>query len=158
MNSYIDDSKLVLINVFAEHDYIYNLDFYLNVVKHYKEKGFKVLFVGVEKNRIKVDKFLIKNGIGSNSNLLGKTNIDELYYLLSKSKLLITIDTGVRHLANCLELPIISFRKTPNYDSEFGKYLQSETIYNEEHNRLKYANTSNSVEKLNYKMLCKEFN
>lgn len=158
MNSYVNDLKLVLINVFAEHDYIYNLDFYLNVVKHYEEKGFKVLFIGVEKNRIKVDKFLIKNGIGSNSNLLGKTNIDELYYLLSKSKLLITIDTGVRHLANCLELPIISFRKTPNYDSEFGKYLPSETIYNEEHNRLKYANTSNSVEKLNYKMLCKEFN
>jgi len=156
MDSYINNSKLVLINVFAEHDYIYSLDFYLNVVKHYKEKGFKVLFVGVEKNRIKVDKFLIKNGIGSNSNLLGKTNIDELYYLLSKSKLLITIDTGVRHLANCLELPIISFRKTPNYDSEFGKYLPSETIYNEKQNRLKYANTINIVEKLHYKMLCKE--
>ena len=62
-----------------------------------KKKDFKS-FLLVLKNRIKkVDKFLIENGIGSNSNLLGKTNIDELYYLLSKSKLLITIDTGVRH-------------------------------------------------------------
>ena len=158
MNSYINDTKVVLINAFAEHNYICSLDFYLDVIKHYRERGFQVLFVGVEKNRIQVDSFLKKNGIESNSNLLGKTNIDELYYLLTKSELLITIDTGIRHLANCIELPIISFRKTPNYDSEFGKYLPSETIYNEEHNRLKYANTSNSVEKLNYKMLCKEFN
>lgn len=157
MNLYINDAKVVLINAFAEHDYICSLDFYLNVIKYYRERGFQVLFVGVEKNRIQVDNFLINNGIESNSNLLGKTNIDELYYLLTKSELLITIDTGIRHLANCIELPIISFRKTPNYDSEFGKYLQSETIYNEEHNRLKYANTSKSVEKLDYKMLCKEF-
>ncbi len=157
IDSYIKNSKLVLFNVFAEHNYLWNLDFYQKVVNHYIKIGYQVVFVGTNKNRNKVDKFLRKNELETSLNLLGKTNIDEIHYLLSKSELLITIDTGIRHLANCMELPVISIRKTPNYDSEFGEYVESETVYSEKYNRLKYANTGNSVEKVNYKMLCKEF-
>ena len=123
----------------------------------YEKKGYKVLLVGTKNNHNRVEDFLNKNKINKKKNLLGKTNIDELYYLLSKAHLLITIDTGIRHLANCIELPTISLRKTPNYDSEFGKYVNSEHVLNEKKGRKKYANTEHNEYLIKPEMLYERY-
>jgi len=157
IESYICNSKVVLLNIFAEHNYIWELNFYLKIILFYEKKGYKVLLVGTKKNHNRVEDFLNKNKINRKNNLLGKTNIDELYYLLSKAHLLITIDTGIRHLANCIELPTISLRKTPNYDSEFGKYVNSEHVLNEKKGRKKYANTEHNEYLIKPEMLYERY-
>lgn len=49
------------------------------------------------------------NGLGENiKNLAGKTTLTELACLLSKSKLLISADSGPVHLAGCVGLPVLA--------------------------------------------------
>jgi ADP-heptose:LPS heptosyltransferase len=148
--------KIVLINTFAEHDYIWDLDFYKEILEFLISKKYNIYFVGLEKDKQRINLFIRKEQYQNTFNLLGHTTIDELSYILNKSDLLVTVDTGIRHLANCFDLPIISFRKTPNLDSEFGKYTKSEYIFNEKLGREKYANTLNFVDVIKPGMICKE--
>jgi len=152
-NLFVLNKKSVIINPFAEHSYIWEIDFYKEIVEFLISKEYQIYFVGLEKNRKIVHSFLTENNYSSVSNLLGETTIDDISYILNKSNLLITVDTGIRHLANCLNLPVISFRKTPNLDSEFGKYIESEYILNEKNGREKYANTLDRVEALEPNMI-----
>ena len=140
------DKKIILINPFAEHQYIWEIDFYKEILDFFIFKKYHIYFVGLERDRQKIDSFLSNKNYKNVFNLLGQTNIDDLSYILNKSDLLITVDTGIRHLANCSKLPVISFRKTPNLDSEFGKYIESEHVLNEKTGREKYANTFNMVD------------
>jgi len=150
------DTKIVLINPFAEHDYIWKIDFYKKIVEFFISNKYHVYFVGLEKDKEKINSFLSTQNYKNVFNLLGQTNIDDISYILSKSDLLVTVDTGIRHLANCFDLPVISFRKTPNLDSEFGKYAKSEHILNEKLGREKYANTLYSVDVIKPNMIYEE--
>jgi len=147
------DKKIVLINIFAEHKYIWPIDFYKEIIEFLISEQYYVCFVGLEKYREKIDSFLINKNYHSVFNLSGETTIDDLSYILKKSDLLITIDTGVRHLANCYTLKVISFRKTPNLDSEFGQYVNSEIVLNEKINREKYSNVKDFVNILEPKIV-----
>ena len=53
----------------------------------------------------------IKNSIGRKNifDLCGETSIDESAYLMKKSKLVLTNDTGMMHIASAFDVPIISF-------------------------------------------------
>jgi len=149
------DKKIILINPFAEHDYIWEIDFYKKIVEFFISKEYHIYFVGLDRDRQKIDSFLSGKNYQNVFNLLGKTTIDDLSYILNKSDLLVTVDTGIRHLANCFDLSVISFRKTPNLDSEFGKYTESEIVLNERIGRQKYANTLHCVDIIEPNMVWK---
>ena len=68
-----------------------------------------VLFIGGSKEKEISSR--IKNRISRNNifDLCGKTSIDESAYLMKKSKLILTNDTGMMHIASAFDVPIISF-------------------------------------------------
>ena len=150
------NQKVILINPFAEHKYIWNIDFYDDIIKYFISKNYQIFFIGLEKHRDQIDYFLKDNNYKSIFNLAGKTTIDDLTYILKKSDLLLTIDTGIRHLSNCFNIKVISLRKTPNLDYEFGKYIESEIIINEKKNRDKYINPSDYVDTLTPEYIIKK--
>ena len=150
------DKKIILINPFAEHNYIWEISFYKRIVEFFISKEYHIYFVGLDRDRQKIDSFLSGKNYQNVFNLLGQTNIDDLSYILKKSHLLLTVDTGVRHLANCFDLSVFSLRKTPNLDSEFGKYIESEHVFNEKLGREKYANTLHSVDTIKPNMIWKQ--
>ncbi|MDR2400969.1 MAG: glycosyltransferase family 9 protein [Deferribacteraceae bacterium] len=64
-------------------------------------KGFSVVFSGGEEDRPSVDK-LIREAIPDNEkvfNLAGRLNLEELSVLLKRSKAVISVNTGIMHLA-----------------------------------------------------------
>lgn len=62
------------------------------------------------KNDLEIAEYIINN-TDSNfvHNFCGKLSIQESAYLIKKSKLLLTNDTGMMHIASALKMPIISF-------------------------------------------------
>lgn len=150
------DKNFVLINPYAEHNYIFDLDIYLKSIQYLLEKNFQVIFIGLEKNHEKVESFLIKNNLVQKVyNFHGKTGLDDLGHLVNNCYLILTVDTGVRHIANSFGKKVISLRKTPNYDFEFGKYLENDFVINEYINRESYASKNDSINTINSHELLK---
>ena len=144
------DKNFVLINPYAEHSYIFDLDIYIKSIQYLLSKNFQVIFIGLDRNRDNVESFLIKNNLSQKvDNLLGKTSFDDLGHLVNNCYLLLTVDTGVRHMANSFGKKVISLRKTNNYDFEFGQYLENDYVINEYINREKYASKDDSIYKIN---------
>jgi ADP-heptose:LPS heptosyltransferase len=57
-------------------------------------------------------------------NLIGKTNINEVGYVVSKSKLLIGNDSGVGHIASALNIPVVSIFG-PGFYKQWKPYGQN---------------------------------
>ena len=55
--------------------------------------------------------------------LCGETSIDESAYLMKKSKLILTNDTGMMHIASAFDVPIISFWGCTKPDLGFYPYM-----------------------------------
>ena len=144
------DKNFVLINPYAEHKYIFDLDIYLESIEYLLNKNFQVVFIGLDRNHEKVQSFLIKKKLAQKvHNFLGKTTLDDLGHLVNNCYLLLTVDTGVRHIANSFSKKVISLRKTHNYDFEFGKYLENDFVINEYINRETYASKNDSINTIN---------
>jgi ADP-heptose:LPS heptosyltransferase len=60
--------------------------------------------------------------------LAGKTSLEELAVILKKIDLLITVDTGVRHIANATGTNVIVLRNGADSIYELGKYVESEEL------------------------------
>jgi len=80
------------------------------ILSLYRRFGVKTVLVGGKEDISYVDEFIMK--LPSNidtSNFCGKLSIKELIGLFSKSRLLITNDSGPLHIASIIGLPTVSF-------------------------------------------------
>jgi ADP-heptose:LPS heptosyltransferase len=93
-----------------------------------------ILFIGGESEK-KISSQIINSMKCNNvSDLCGKTSIDESAYLIKKSKLVLTNDTGMMHIASAFDIPIISFWGCTKPSLGFSPYqanVKSETIITE---------------------------
>ncbi len=87
-----------------------------------------IILTGVKNEKELADK--IYNNIKNKKviNLSGKTNYYQLKYVLKKSKLLISTDTGIMHLAAALNCKIVALFFASAFPYETGPYSESAVI------------------------------
>ncbi len=79
-------------------------------ILHVVEKlNLPVVFIGGDKERLITNKIIKNTNSKHIYDFCGKNSIQESAYLLQKSKLVLTNDTGMMHLASAFDNPIISF-------------------------------------------------
>ncbi|MFN4196964.1 MAG: lipopolysaccharide heptosyltransferase II, partial [Caldimicrobium sp.] len=81
-------------------------DYYKKLCKELVKKGFSILIVGTEGERILGD--YIKGEMKGIFNLCGETNITTLAGIFTLSNLLISNDSGLMHLGAALKIPQIA--------------------------------------------------
>ena len=69
--------------------------------------------------------YRIINSIDSNNifDLCGETSVQQSAYLIGKSKLVLTNDTGMMHIASAFDIPIVSFWGCTKPSFGFSPYL-----------------------------------
>ncbi len=89
---------------------------------------YNVIFTGVEKDKLLIDRIVSKAKIDNYFTVAGKTSLFELIELFNRSKYVIAPDTGPVHIANASGVPVIiaifgstSYKRTPPYgDKHFA--------------------------------------
>ena len=97
-----------------------------NLIKELKNRGYKVVFTGLGDYAMNYAKSL--NVEESDFlNLIDKTSVDELAYVLKKSVGLISADTGTMHLGCACGIPVVGMFYR---DNTIEKWAPDENIYN----------------------------
>lgn len=119
--------KKIGINISAQHNFLWPEEHWIELLKLLNGLNVELVFLGPN-NFIHIYE-IISNQLTFNiHSLVGETTLDELAVILTKLDLLITIDTGIRHLANALAVPIIVLRNGANSIEEFGQYVVTEEV------------------------------
>ena len=122
-----ESKRKIGINIGAQHNFLWPQEYWVELLNKLNSLDVELVLLGTKN-------FLQQyNDIKSKLNftvypLVGKTTLDELAFILTKLNLLVTIDTGVRHIANALSLPTIVLRNGANSIGEFGKYVETEEM------------------------------
>jgi len=119
--------KKIGINIGAQHNFLWPEKHWIDLLKLLNGLDVELVFLGT-KNISHIYENKSNQLTFHVHSLVGKTTLDELAFILTKLDLLITIDTGTRHLANALEVPTIVLRNGANSIEEFGKYVETEHI------------------------------
>jgi ADP-heptose:LPS heptosyltransferase len=119
------EDLIVGLNLFSGHKHIWPIDKFLLVGKQLSNNyGVKIIFVGErplsQDVKTKIDFPFI--------DLSGKTTILQACALMRKFKLLITVDSGSRHMANCVNTPVIVLRNGANSSIVWGRYSENEYL------------------------------
>ena len=77
---------------------------YLKEIINFLVKDYKIIILGDSQSIDYYKDLLFKDGV---INLVGKTKLYELFYILKKAKLVISVDCGILHIASYLNLPIV---------------------------------------------------
>lgn len=121
-------NNIIGINIGAQHNFLWQNKNYINLCNQLNENyDIKILFLGTNEFELQVDE--IRNKFNFNTySLVGKTSVNVLVEILRKLKLLITIDTGIRHLANTVMCNSIILRHSADSSNYLGKYSETETL------------------------------
>jgi ADP-heptose:LPS heptosyltransferase len=72
-------------------------------------RGYTIVFTGSNNNTKRVDDVIKKIGTGDNIvNLSGRATLSQVALILSLSHLVVSIDTGIMHLASAVNAPLIA--------------------------------------------------
>ena len=82
-----------------------------------------VLFLGTDKEKIISSKVIDNSESSEIYDLCGMTTIQQSAYLINKSKLVLTNDTGMMHIAAAFNVPIISFWGCTSPSLGFEAYM-----------------------------------
>ncbi|MCS7232410.1 MAG: glycosyltransferase family 9 protein [Elusimicrobiota bacterium] len=95
---------------------------FLNLLKN-TLKGYRFVLTGSKKDLLNKNVFAVLNNVKDDEviNLVGKTSIAELVYIIKHSKLFIGPDTGALHLAVGLGIPVIGLYG-PDIPEKVGPY------------------------------------
>jgi len=119
---------IIGINPSAQHNYLWPPSQYVELCKMIHDKWQpNILFLGTKQFEVQIEQ------IRSNLNfktftLAGQTSLEELAAILKRIDLLITVDTGTRHIANTVGTKVIVLRNGANSIYEFGRYVESEEL------------------------------
>lgn len=87
--------------------------------------GYEVVLIGDENDRVVTRRILFYMKT-TPLNLLEKTNIRQLAYLLKKSKLLITNDSAPLHVGSAIDMPILAFFG-PTDEKKYGPLTKAKS-------------------------------
>jgi ADP-heptose:LPS heptosyltransferase len=119
------DDLIVGLNLFASHKYIWPINRFLFVAKHlFDNFGAKIVFIGEKP----LTQDIINKIDFPHIDLSGKTNVMQVFALISKFKLFITVDSGPRHIANAVSTPVIVLRNGANSSTVWGRYTENEYL------------------------------
>jgi len=77
------------------------------LAKELAELGYFVIFTGVKDDEEYIQSILCDIDSAKCKSLAGRINIQELVAVISQSKLLVAVDTGVIHIAVALDVPVV---------------------------------------------------
>jgi heptosyltransferase-2 len=119
---------IIGINPFASHQLVWPATNFIQLVNNLSTVyGAKIVFIGDNKSKAKIEK--IRKDISvSTISLAGRTNLKQLAALIKWFKLLITNDSGPRHIANSVKTPVIVLRNLANSNVVWGKYCDTEHL------------------------------
>jgi heptosyltransferase-2 len=126
----IDKSKKIIgINASARHNFLWPEDHFIILCNALlKDENVELLFLGTS-NFVSFYDRINERLTKRIKSLVGNTTFDELAVVLDKLDLLITVDTGVRHLANALKLPVIVLlHGASTTQQEYAKYTDTEFV------------------------------
>lgn len=124
-----EHKKIIGIQLGAQDIYkIWPVDNVIEVSHYLINNGYFLVFFGATEFERKM-MFKIKKTLGNLDfkNLVGKTNINELPFILKRLDLLLTNDTGILHLAISMKVKSLALF-SPTSSKEFGAY-QDNTIH-----------------------------
>ncbi|MBN8837269.1 MAG: glycosyltransferase family 9 protein [Sphingobacteriia bacterium] len=123
------NERFITVNVAAQHNFWWPHKSFIELCNliHKGYPNFKVLFIG-QKQHIEPVKHIMKQLGFTSYSVVGETDLSMLYFILKKAALLVTIDTGVRHIANAAGIPVIVLRHGADGHKAFGKYIASEEL------------------------------
>jgi ADP-heptose:LPS heptosyltransferase len=122
------ERAIIGINPSAQHNYLWPASHYIELCQMIYEKWQpNILFLGTKQFEVQIEQ------IRSNLNfktftLAGQTSLEELAAILKKIDLLITVDTGTRHIANAVGARVIVLSHGASSIYEFGMYVEKETL------------------------------
>lgn len=90
-----------------------------------EDLGYEVVLIGDESDKVVIERILFHMKTEP-LNLLGKTNIRQLAYLIGKSKLLITNDSAPMHAGSVAGVPILAFFG-PTDEKKYGPLTKAES-------------------------------
>ena len=122
------DKAVIGINPCAQHNYLWLASRYVELCRMIYDKWQpNLLFLGTKNFENLIEEIRAQLSFKTFS-LAGQTSLEELAAILKRIDLLITVDTGMRHIASALGVKTIVLRNGANSIFEFGKYVESEKI------------------------------
>lgn len=88
---------------------------------------YRIIFSGSEKDINTIDKITTNLDKNSYLNLAGKTSIQELFALIQRADLVISVDTGAMHIAAALKTPVIALFGAGN-PKVWSPYSENSTV------------------------------
>ena len=88
----------------------WNSEYWQELTKNLNERGISVVSIGKDSSEIgfhSVQKPVFNFPIELGLNLMNRTNLDEAHYLIENAMCIITMDSGMLHLAGTTNVPII---------------------------------------------------
>jgi len=124
-----EPGKIVIgINASAQHNYLWPASNYVEICEMIYDKWkANLLFLGTRSFEGMIEQMRSQLDFKTFS-LTGKTSLEELAAILKKIDLLITVDTGARHIANAMGTRVIVLLPGASSIYEFGKYIESEEL------------------------------
>lgn len=116
-------------------------DYWAELTRRLTGAGYIVAFTGTAREADITAEVLGRTAVSEALafSLCGKLNLDELGYVLSNSRLLITVDTGVLHLGSVLNIPLIGLHG-PSRSARWGARSSRSVSLDSPHQRGGYAN------------------
>ncbi len=116
-----NESWIAIVPGAANHLKRWPYERYAEIAAHFKQKGFQTVIVGSGAERAMGDLVAKCNpGIGI-INACGSFEIREVAAVLSHSKLIVCNDSGLMHLANELDIPVVAIFGPTNH-LQYGKF------------------------------------
>jgi ADP-heptose:LPS heptosyltransferase len=122
------EDVIIGINPFAYHPYIWVSAGWVELIKKLiKEYNAKIIFIGTSSVVTKVLK--LQDMICDKTiSLAGKTNFIQLLGVINHLDLLVTVDSGPRHIANALGIRVVSLRHGVDSNILWGRYCDTERV------------------------------
>jgi ADP-heptose:LPS heptosyltransferase len=116
------------INAYANHPFIWTKQAFVDLVQQItRTYPCKVVFIG-QKETVEAIEEIRKEVHQPTVSFAGRTNLPQLIALIHKIDLLITVDSGPRHIANAVNTPVIVLRNGANSSVVWGNYTANETV------------------------------
>jgi len=110
-NNEINDNNYVVMHLFAggsKADLKHlPLKIWAEIIEYCLDKNYKIYLTGGESDYKRIEEFLSHNNL-SIENIAGKFSLQETANIVGKAKLIISIDTGIMHLASALNTNLIA--------------------------------------------------
>jgi ADP-heptose:LPS heptosyltransferase len=125
---FFPEKPIIGINPGAQHSYLWPEEHFIQLCRMFFEQWqANLIFFGTKTAEAMVERIRANLGFKTFS-VAGLTSLKEFAALLRKIDLLITIDTGARHIANAVGIKSIVLRNGANSVQEIGRYLTTEEV------------------------------